>query len=59
MLDRLKNDFLNLISHELRTPLNGILGAGEIILEEMPSTEENDELRTVFQQSSLLHSLDR
>jgi two-component system, sensor histidine kinase and response regulator len=52
VLDRSKNDFLQLISHELRTPLNGILGAGEIILEEMPSTEENDELRTVFQQSS-------
>jgi two-component system sensor histidine kinase/response regulator len=52
VLDRSKNDFLQLISHELRTPLNGILGAGEIILEEMPSTAENDELRDVFQQSS-------
>ena len=52
VLDRSKNDFLQLISHELRTPLNGILGAGEIIMEEMPSSEENDELRNVFQQSS-------
>ena len=52
VLDRSKNDFLRLISHELRTPLNGILGVGEIILEEMPSTEANDELRSVFQRSS-------
>ncbi len=52
VLDQSKNDFLQLISHELRTPLNGILGAGEIILEEMAPTEENQELRNVFQQSS-------
>src|SRR5580658_7353463 len=26
ILDRSKNEFLNLISHELRTPLNGLLG---------------------------------
>jgi two-component system sensor histidine kinase/response regulator len=52
VLDRSKNDFLNLISHELRTPLNGILGAGEVILQEMPSTEMNEELKSIFQQSS-------
>ncbi len=51
VLDRSKNEFLNLISHELRTPLNGLLGAGEIILEAMPSTEENDDLRVVFEHS--------
>jgi two-component system, sensor histidine kinase and response regulator len=51
VLDRSKNEFLNLISHEFRTPLNGLLGASEIILEGMPSTEENDELREVFEQS--------
>jgi len=51
ILDRSKNDFLNLISHELRTPLNGLLCAGELILEEMPSTEENNELRVVFERS--------
>src|SRR5580692_3149813 len=50
VLDRSKNEFLNLISHEFRTPLNGLLGASEIILEGMPSTEENDELRYVFEQ---------
>jgi two-component system sensor histidine kinase/response regulator len=51
VLDRSKNEFLNLISHELRTPLNGLLGASEVILEEMPSTEENEELRELFQRS--------
>jgi two-component system, sensor histidine kinase and response regulator len=51
VLDRSKSEFLNLISHELRTPLNGLLGIGEVILEEMPSTEENNELREVFEHS--------
>jgi two-component system, sensor histidine kinase and response regulator len=51
VLDRSKNEFLNLISHELRTPLNGILGAGDLILEGMTSTEENEELRKVFEHS--------
>jgi GAF domain-containing protein len=44
ILDRSKDEFLNLISHELRTPLNGLLGVGELILGEIPATEENDEL---------------
>ena len=51
ILDRSKSEFLNLISHELRTPLNGLLGVGELILEEMPSTEENSELASIFEQS--------
>jgi two-component system sensor histidine kinase/response regulator len=53
ILDRSKNEFLNLISHEFRTPLNGLLGVGELILEEMPSTWENNELRDIFEQSRL------
>ena len=48
ILDRSKNDFLNLISHEFRTPLNGILGVAEVILEGMSSTEENQTLKGVF-----------
>jgi len=51
VLDGSKNDFLNLISHEFRTPLNGLLGIGEVILEEMPPTAENRELREMFDQS--------
>jgi two-component system sensor histidine kinase/response regulator len=53
ILDRSKTDFLNLISHEFRTPLNGLLGVGELILGEMPSTEENKELQRMFERSRL------
>lgn len=51
ILDRSKNDFLNLISHEFRTPLNGLLGVSELILDGVPSTLENNELKEMFEQS--------
>lgn len=51
ILDSSKNAFLSLISHEFRTPLNGLLGVGELILAEMPSTAENRELQQLFEQS--------
>jgi two-component system sensor histidine kinase/response regulator len=51
ILDRAKNDFLNLISHEFRTPLNGLLGAGELILGNMSSTDENSEFQGLFERS--------
>jgi two-component system, sensor histidine kinase and response regulator len=51
ILDRSKNEFLNLISHEFRTPLNGLLGAGELILKGMAPTKGNAELREMFKQS--------
>jgi two-component system, sensor histidine kinase and response regulator len=51
ILDSAKNDFLNLISHEFRTPLNGLLGAGEMILGRMPSTEETGEIQEIFDES--------
>ncbi|MGA2880298.1 MAG: hybrid sensor histidine kinase/response regulator [Bryobacteraceae bacterium] len=51
ILDRSKDEFLALISHEFRTPLYGLLGAGEIILTKMPSTEENLQLQGVFKRS--------
>jgi len=50
ILDRSKNEFLNLISHELRTPLNGLLGVGELMLEERPPTADN-ELQEMFEES--------
>ena len=51
ILDRSKDEFLNLISHELRTPLNGLLGVGELMLEDIPATEENNELQEMFEES--------
>lgn len=51
ILDRSKSDFLHLISHELRTPLNGLVGVGEVILEEMSSSEGNTELQEIFAHS--------
>ena len=51
ILDTSKNEFLNLISHEFRTPLNGLLGAGDIILDSMPSTAENTALQQLFERS--------
>jgi CheY-like chemotaxis protein len=51
ILDRSKNDFLFCISHEFRTPLNGLLGAGELILDGMSSTDMNNQLKGMFERS--------
>jgi two-component system sensor histidine kinase/response regulator len=51
ILDRAKSDFLNLISHEFRTPLNGLLGVGELVLGELPSNSDSDDLRGLFEDS--------
>jgi two-component system, sensor histidine kinase and response regulator len=51
ILDASKDDFLALISHEFRTPLHGLLGVAEIILDRMPSADQNGQLREVFQRS--------
>jgi two-component system sensor histidine kinase/response regulator len=51
ILDRSKNEFLNLISHEFRTPLVGLLGVGELVLDGMPATEEYSGLQEIFDNS--------
>jgi len=48
ILDRTKSEFLGLLSHEFRTPLNGLLGIGQLILDELGSGPEDDELRQLF-----------
>ena len=50
ILDRAKDDFLRIISHELRTPLNGLLGVGEIVLDD-PSLSDDSELRAMYERS--------
>src|SRR5579863_9227144 len=51
VLDRAKSDFLRLIHHELRSPLNGLLGVGELVLDELEASESGDELREMFELS--------
>src|SRR5581483_1241003 len=51
LLDHAKSEFLRLISHELRTPLNGLLGVGELLLDELPPTPEHQELIEMFEAS--------
>ena len=51
VLDRAKSDFLRLIHHELRSPLNGLLGVGELALDELGASQEGAELREMFELS--------
>jgi len=51
ILNRSKDELLHLISHEFRTPVNGLIVVGEIILEGMLPSEQNDELRGMFEES--------
>jgi PAS domain S-box-containing protein len=49
--DKLKTAFLNNISHEIRTPLNGILGFGQILIDENLTQEEKDEYLNILNKS--------
>ncbi|HTW66889.1 MAG TPA: hybrid sensor histidine kinase/response regulator [Bryobacteraceae bacterium] len=51
VLDRAKGDFLRLIHHELRSPLNGLLGVGDLVLDELGDSQDGAELREMFEQS--------
>jgi two-component system, sensor histidine kinase and response regulator len=51
VLDRSKSDFLRLISHELRSPLNGLLGIGELLLDDSAHTPQTVEFRQMFDES--------
>jgi two-component system, sensor histidine kinase and response regulator len=51
VLDKAKSDFLRLIHHELRSPLNGLLGVGELVLDEMAPSGDGAELREMFELS--------
>ena len=48
ILDRAKNEFLQVISHEFRTPLIGLLGVGDLMIEGMPHTQGNMEVQAMF-----------
>ena len=50
--NRLKTAFMNNISHEIRTPLNGILGFGEIIVNEELNQKEKEHYLAVVNESS-------
>ena len=51
VLDRAKSDFLRLIHHELRSPLNGLLGVGELVLDQLDDSADGAELREMFELS--------
>ena len=48
VLDRAKSDFLRLVHHEFRSPLNGLLGVGELVLDELGASDNGAELREMF-----------
>ncbi len=55
--DRLKNEFLLMISHEILTPVNGVLGIGEMMLDEVSNLSSDG--RWVMYRESFGQSLER
>ena len=51
-MNRLRDDFLRMISYEFRTPTNGVVGIGDLVLEQCPPTVEFQQYRLMFQRSS-------
>jgi PAS domain S-box-containing protein len=50
--NRLKTAFINNISHEIRTPLNGIIGFGDLIMEDNLSHSEKKQYFKILEHSS-------
>lgn len=50
--NRVKTAFINNISHEVRTPLNGILGFGNLIMDQALSNAEKQDYYNLLQHSS-------
>ncbi|CAK0762699.1 Response regulator [Gammaproteobacteria bacterium] len=50
-LDQIKSGFLKMISHEIRTPINGVLGIGELIINQCADSEDIRLYRDLFQKS--------
>lgn len=51
IMDKTKNEFLELIAHEMRTPANGIIGLSEVMFGLAPQTPELMDVRNHFEQA--------
>lgn len=54
-LDMAKSDFLKLISHEINTPLNGIIGFGQLLREDLKSSEYFESIEYLMESAERLH----
>jgi len=51
ILDKVKNDWLNVLAHELRTPLTGIFGVADLVFSELPQDSDVMDMRSAYEQS--------
>ena len=49
--DRTKSDYLRAVSHELRTPANGVLGVGQLAIDEVGNPAMREKLSGLFERS--------